>query len=66
MNYKDEFSDLIDHYTVKKFVIKYDYSVCSRCGSKKTYPVTNDGGSVGGCLECKRSFISRKVKKFLY
>lgn len=63
MNYKNQFSDLIDHYTNQQFTIKYDYSVCPKCGSKNTYPVTNDGGSVGRCLNCKRSFISRKIRK---
>lgn len=41
--------------------IKYDYKICPICNSNNTYAVTNDGGSIGGCLKCNKTFKSKKI-----
>ena len=41
--------------------IKYDYSVCPKCNSTKTYSFTNDGGSIGMCTTCYTTFKSKII-----
>jgi len=44
----------------KKKRITYDWIPCPNCGHDKSFPFTNDGGSILVCNKCKHVYAAKQ------